>query len=176
MNIQFNFIQKTGAWLGCLLLGPNAGQSQTAFAGMHQAQEHAGANLAVTDLASQLGHNALLLLIGALALLGIVFAGYISKACLDLSQRQKFTDKSFLLIGGLGLGCCVLLGSCTAAAQARFEDYRAAPAAEQRTCPMDHHIDDPSNRTYQRYPFNSYSDWHGPVYCKRCGQRINANR
>jgi len=171
MSIQFNFIKNTGALLSCLLFSTSTGKAQTAFTGIHQGHEQEVANLT-----GQLGHNALLLLMGAIVLLGLVFISYISKAFLDLKPPQKNTGRSFLLILVVGFGLCFSLGSCTMTQQARVEDFHAAPLAENRTCPMNQHIDDQSYMAYRRNPVNSYSNWYGPVFCKRCGQRLNQNR
>lgn len=176
MSIQFNLVKNAGALLSCLLFSMRTGKAQAAFTGIHQSHEQEVANLAMTNLAGQLGHNALLLLMGAIALFGLVFICHISKACLDLKPRQKSTGKPFLLILVVGLGMCFLLGSCTLAQQARIEDSRAAQAAENRICPMNQHIEDPSSTAYRRYPLNSSPNWHGPVFCRRCGQRIYQNR
>ena len=98
--------------------------------------------------------------------------------CAQLNKPQRKHNRSFSLLPIFLFGLCALASSCSVEQQARAEQYRIAMAAENRTCPMNEHDVEQSNsaNTNRYNRSNGYYNWHGPDFCRRCGQRIYRNR
>lgn len=157
------------AFLIALFFSPVTGNAQAGYApGGHTGK--GGSDIA--NLAGQLGYNALLILLAAVALMGIVFIGQVSKACADLNRPRRNTRSSFFGLLILAAGLSVFCSSCSAEQRALAAQYRDA-AAENHTCPMNQHYTNQADPGFNnRYPSNAYSNWYGPTYCKYCGKRI----
>ena len=177
MKTPFNFRPKAGtlpvpaALLITLFLNPLAGKAQAAFTSAGAGQAHGVGGSDMADIVGQLEYNALLALLGAVVLMGIVYLCHVSKACADLSQPQKSIRNLLVLVIGLSSFC----SSCSAEQRARAAQYHAE--AEYHTCPMNHHKSSDRGPVFNnRYPSNGYSNWYGPTFCKYCGQRISRAR
>ena len=141
------------ALLTTLFFYPVVGKAQDVYtsAGAGQAPDMGGSDMA--SIVGQLEYNALLALLGAVVLMGIIWICHVSKACADLNRPQEDTHRPFmtLLILVAALSVC---GSCTAEQRAMATQYRAMEAAENRTCPLQHHYENaPFN---DRYPYDGY--------------------
>jgi hypothetical protein len=142
---------------------------------------HAGVNDSnLSGLVNQLGQNALLVLLGIVALMSLVWLFYIWNACVGINKKQKPTSISLLLLLFLlAAGMNVCGSSCTAAQQARAADICAAQAAEGGYC-MGHA---PCNNrpyygyvgAYNQYPYNNTSIGSGRPFCRQCGLRVYNN-
>lgn len=131
----------------------------------------------IVNLTGNLTQNALFTLLGAIALMGMVWIGYVIKACTHLNRPQVKARKSvinlLLLVAVLSAVC----SSCSIEQQAMAARYRASAAAENSTCPMNQHYSTQDNTTAgNRFPSTGYSNWYGPSFCKHCGQRITNRR
>ncbi len=132
----------------------------------------------MTDIVGQLEYNGLLLLlVGAIVFMGLVWICYVVKECAQLNKPQKNGGKHFIALWMLVAGVSVFCGSCTVEQRARAAEYRAAQAAENRSCPSRyHHVNSENAALNNRYPYNGYSNWQAPAFCNYCGQRVFKSR
>ncbi len=126
---------------------------------------------------SQLEQNALMALIGAVVLMGLMWICSVWKACAGLNQPRRNVRKSsinsLILIAGLS----VFFGSCTVEQRAMAARYRIAAAAESRTCPCPHEYVNHANMSFNnRYSSTAYSNLYGPSFCRFCGKRLAYSR
>ena len=127
----------------------------------------------IANLTGSLTQNALFTLFGAIALVGMVWIGYIIKACACLNQPQVKARKSVINLLLLAAVLSSFCSSCSVEQRAMAARYRASEAAENRTCPSQHHYVNHVNSPFNnRYPYNGDSNGQGPAFCKHCGQRI----
>jgi glucan phosphoethanolaminetransferase (alkaline phosphatase superfamily) len=120
-----------------------------------------------------LTQNALLTLIGIVALAAVAWLAWIGKSCAELNRKTGRTRTTSMLFGMVALFFCAFFGSCSVEQRTRAAEYRAAQAYENRTCPMNQHHTNSSNAgSNQRTPYYGYDNSYGPVFCKRCGQMI----
>lgn len=155
--------------LTILIFNPAVGKAQGLYttAGTGRAADTGGSDMA--NIVGQLEYNALLALLGALVLMGMVFICHVWKACADLNRPEKNARNLLILVAGLSVFC----SSCTVEQRMRAAEYRAAEAAENRACPSPHrHVNYENTPLNNRYPYNGYSNWQSPVFCKYCGQRV----
>ena len=159
------------ALLFTLFFSPAVGKAQYASSGAGQTPGMGGSDIA--DIVDQLERSALLALIGIVVFIGLVWIGYVSKECTRLSKPQEDTRRPFMSLLILVAALSVFCGSCTVEQRARAAEYRAAEAAENRTCPAPrHHVNYENAPLNNCYPYNGYSNWKAPTYCNYCGQRI----
>jgi hypothetical protein len=128
---------------------------------------------ALADTVDNLIQYALLALLGVMVLAIALFICHIYTTFANLNKSGLNSRNFFFtfLIGAAAL--CTLGSSCTAAQRAQAERYRAAQEAEGLGCPMNQHQGDPSHTTFgYRNSSMVYFNWHSPIFCKRCGQRI----
>ncbi len=129
------------------------------------------------DALRLLEQNALLALIGAVVLMGLLWICSVVHECSQLNKRRDNGSKAFMSTLILAAGLSMFGSSCTAAQQARAADLRAAQAVEGRTCPMHQHHNDQADAAFNnRSASNGYSNWYGPSFCKYCDQRISSVR
>lgn len=144
--------------------------SAQAPAAMHTSQMM---ELDVFNVVRLLEQNALLALLSAVGLMGILWVCYVFNACTRLNKPQENTAgrpvmSLLVMVAGLSVFC----GSCSVEQRAMAARYRTAEAAEMRPCPMNQHFNDQANTAINsRYPYTGYTNWHGPAFCKYCGQR-----
>lgn len=154
-----------------LSLTAAASLSAQAPAALHTSQMM---ELDVFNVVRLLEQNALLALLSAVGLMGVLWVCYVFNACARLNKPRKNTVgrpvmSLLVLIAGLSVFC----GSCSVEQRAMAARYRTAEAAEIRPCPMNQHQNDQVNTAFNsQYAYTSYSNWHGPAFCKYCGQRI----
>lgn len=131
----------------------------------------------IATLTGSLTQNALFTLLGAIALVGMVWIGYVIKACACLNRPQVRARKSVVNLMLLAVVLSSFCSSCSVEQQAMAARYRASAAAENSTCPMNQHYSTQDNTTANnRYPYTGYSNWHGPSFCKYCGQKVTNRR
>lgn len=171
MKTLFNSRQNEGipptptALLIMLLFSPAMGNTQALYP--NAGQSH-GTGADMTNIVSQLEYNALLALLGAVVLMGIIYICHVSKVCADLNQPQKNIRSLLILVAGLGAFC----SSCSAEQQALAAQYQ--PREEYRSCPLNHQDTGQTDSAFNnRYPSIGYSNWYGPAYCKYCGRRVS---
>ncbi len=154
-----------------LFFNPVAGKAQGVYTTAGQAPDMGSSDIA--NIVGQLEYSALLVLLGAGVLMGIVFICHVSKACADLNRPEKNARNLLILVAGLS----VFSSSCTVEQQMRAAEYRAAQAAENRSCPSRyHHVNSENAALNNRYPYNGYSNWQTPAFCNYCGQRVFKSR
>jgi hypothetical protein len=181
MKTQFSSRQTTqalpilAAMQITLIFSPAAGMAQ----GSRLASGSGGAldvnGSAVSDIVGQLGHNGLMILLGAVVLMGLIWICYISKACADLGKQPKSNYRSsvFLLLPVIGL--CASLESCSPAQLARAAQYKNAADAENRycVCPARHQGLNQGYNIAGNFSLPvGYSGSFSQPFCKHCGQRI----
>lgn len=169
MRKQFNSVKNPtpAALLAALFFSPLAGYSQIVHAG--SGQPYQANNADVTGLVGQLQHNALLSLLGAVALMAFVYIWHVSKACADLRSLPRNKNNSFIMIVVLALGTSAFCSSCSVEQEMMAARYREM--TESTVCPMGRHHEDPANAAFNnRYPYNGYSRGNNPTHCKYCGQ------
>lgn len=160
------------ALMTALFFNPVAGKAQGVYttAGPGQAPHMGGSDVA--DIVGQLQYNALLALLGAVVLMGIIFICHISKACADLNRPQEDTRRPFMTLLILVAALSVFCGSCTVEQRTMATQYRNA-AAGNRTCTMPYHTEKHTTVPYtDSYPSYGYFDLDSPAFCKYCGQKI----
>jgi hypothetical protein len=131
---------------------------------------------AVEDTVCNLTQCAFYALLGIVALAAAFFIYNVYKSGIDLkkSGTHTRTTQNPLLIAGIVV--CSLGMGCTAAQRAQSETQPEVQAAESRGCPMNHHRYDSRGDTYANSnPHTWNSNWYNPIFCKRCGQRIQRN-
>ncbi len=127
----------------------------------------------IANLTGSLTQNALFTLLGAIALVGMIWIGYIIKACACLNQPQVKARKSVINLLLLAAVLSSFCSSCSIEQRAMAARYRASEAAENGTCLMHHHYNNQADAAFHnRYPYSGYSNGQGPAFCKHCGQRI----
>lgn len=136
-----------------------------AFNSMHHTQIEAEVDGAV----NRLQQYALLALIVAVVLMGIVWIAYLYKSCKQLTAPKRSAQVNlFLFLFGL----IVLGSSCTGVQLARAVEIETAQTSENPcyNSPHRHRYD----AAYINYSTAStpYSNWRTPVFCKFCGKRI----
>lgn len=158
--------------LTSLFFSPVAGKAQGVYTTAGQARE-----MGITNIVGQLEYNALIALLGAVVLMGIIFIGHVSKACADL-DRPRVNDRRplfslLILVAELSAIC----SSCSVEQQAMAERYRDAAAAKNDPCPFSNRHEYYANIPYNNgFPSNRYSNAHSPSICKYCGQRVSNSR
>jgi len=135
--------------------------------------QHTGVNESnVGSLVSQLGQNALTVLLGMVVLMSLVGVFCIGNACVGLKKKPKNAPASSLLLClCVAAGLSVCGSGCTAAQKAQAAEIHAARAAEGGICvchaPLDNH------NYYGNSGLSSrYSNDIGRPFCRQCGQRI----
>ena len=133
--------------------------------------------LDISNTISLLEQNALLALIGAIVLMGMAWVCYVFNACTQMNKPRAKAPGSFQALLILVVGLSVICGSCSVEQQAMAARYQEAHAAENRTCPSPHHYENYVNTPLNnRSPYQGYSNFMGPAFCKYCGQRISRDR
>lgn len=133
--------------------------------------------LDINNTISLLEQNALLVLIGAIVLMGMTWVCYVFKACTQVNKHRASAHRSFLTLLVLVAGLSAFCSSCSVEQQAMAARYQAAHATENRTCPSPHHYENYTNTPVNnRSPYQGYSNLMGPTFCKYCGQRISNGR
>ena len=152
------------------LFCPVMGKAQGSFApGGHTGQGDSD----IASIAGQLGYNALLVLLGAVVLMGIVFICHVSKACVDLNRPRGNTSRSLLSLLILATGLSAFCSSCSVEQQVMATQYLDAVAAENRACPMNQYHGNQADPAFNNlYPYNGYSTSYSPSFCKYCGKRV----
>lgn len=131
----------------------------------------------VAGVIDQLQHNALLALLGAILLMGIVYVCHVSKACADLNRSKTNVRHSFPVLLILAATLSTFCSSCSVEQQVMAEQYRAAMEVEYRGCPAHHYSGNDSNVAFDNHSSsNGHSNAFGPSFCKYCGQRIPFRR
>jgi hypothetical protein len=126
----------------------------------------------VTNLIGSLTQNALLVLLGAIVLVGIIWVCFIFKACTQL-DKPKVNNRKYIFNAIMFLIGLSIFG--TVAQQTRAADYRAAQAAEKIDCRRPHQHESHTANSFNNGAYNgtkSYQNWHAPTFCKHCGKRI----
>ena len=181
MSILFNSKQNAGvlpvlaALLITLFFSPVAGKAQGVYTTAGQAPDMVGSDIA--NMVGQLEYNALLALLAAVVLMGVILICHVSKACADLNRPQENPRRRFTTLLILVAALSVFCGSCTAEQRAMATQYRDVAAAENGTCAMPYHSEKHSNIPYtDGYPSYGYFNLDSPTFCKYCGQRIFKSR
>jgi hypothetical protein len=128
---------------------------------------------ALPGIVDSLTYYALFVLLGVIVLAGLLYIVFVWKHCVNFQQTQTKAPKVFLHLLMWSAGLCTLGSSCTTAQQAQAADILAKQAAENRTCPMNHHYEERANTIiYNSSLYSQYSSWHSSSFCRFCGQRI----
>jgi hypothetical protein len=166
---SFNKSLLTAAgFLGTLLLNPCTGTAL--YAGPRFRQAYDTENSEMVSILGQISFNAMLCFISAIVLLIVVFIIYMVKTYTELSKPKKKLNRSFLAVLVLGLG--TICSSCSTAQLAGAEQYLREMETEQRACPMNHHDNQGNAGLNASCSNNTFPNWTGPVFCKRCGKQI----
>jgi Na+/alanine symporter len=162
--------------LSCCLTGATTLSAQSAVTTLRTAT--GTTDRALYNIIDQVEQNALLVLISLVAIISILWLGYILKTCVDLSKKRSSNPLSTLfLLLLLGVGLSLSGSSCTATQQARVADIKAAQAAERSTCLLPNHDRSWGNHpSGNRQPAGGYTNWNNAYTCKYCGQRVFTNR
>jgi hypothetical protein len=127
----------------------------------------------LNNLVSQLGQNALQVLLCVVGLMGLAWFFSIWNACVGMNKKQKTTHvSSLLLLIVFAAGMSVFGSSCTMAQQARAADIHTARAAGgscQASCHSRPH--EGNSGTYNQYQYSHPSTGSGMLFCKLCGRR-----
>lgn len=152
-----------------LLSNPARGKAQGVYTVEAAGKNHDLGSSEMANIVSQLEYNALLALLGAVVLMGVLYICHVWKACTDLRQAQKNTRNLIIVVAGLSVFC----GSCSIEQQAMAAQYRASAGVSHRNYASPCQHENYANILFNnRYPSNGYSNWQGPAFCKYCGQRI----
>ena len=154
-----------------LFFHPDTGSAQAmrTFSNGHPGHQ----DMVSSGLVRQLEQNALFTLLGFLTLLGLVWIGYVVKACARLNRRDGNTGRSFLLVLVLTAGMGAFCGSCSETQLARASQINASMYTETQPCTSPYHHSNFVNIPYNNnYSSKGYSNWQGPYYCKYCGQKV----
>ncbi|HAD12949.1 MAG TPA: hypothetical protein DCF33_11000 [Saprospirales bacterium] len=124
----------------------------------------------VTGSVHNLEISALYLLIGVVAVMGVIWVYCTVKACMLLLKPIKSFPKSLLL---LVTGLSFLGQSCTVMQRATAQDYALAEKYENRNCPIRHDMpQEPSASFSNQNPYMGYGQVYGPSQCRSCGRPI----
>jgi hypothetical protein len=127
----------------------------------------------VAGLVDVLGQNALTVLLGMVALMGLAWVFCIGNACAELSKKQKSARVSSLFLClCVAAGMSIFGSSCTAAQKAQATEIQAARMAEGTRCVCHAPLD--SHNYYGNSGLGSgkYSSGANRSFCRQCGQRI----
>ena len=164
----------TKIFFSALLSLAAASLSAQAPATLHASQ--AGL-LDISETISLLEQNALLALIGAIVLMGMAWVCYVFSACTQMNKPRAKAPGAFPTLLILVVGLSIFCGSCSVEQQAMAARYQATQATENRTCSSPHHYENYVNTPVNnRSPYQGYSNFMGPTFCKYCGQRISDSR
>jgi len=156
-----------------ILVGTNVLSAQ-APAVLHSANTQKAELLHTVQLLEQ---NALLLLIGAVILVGLAWIAYLCHACVRLnkSKHSAHTHPSIklLFVFGLSVLCC----QCSPAYLTRAAEIQAAQAMEGRACLLSNHGSSMENAMMNYLdPTVHHYAWGYAFTCKYCGQRVTVRR
>lgn len=158
------------------LMGINTITAQAPVSAFH----HAGKDDSnLNGLVGQLGQNALLVLLGVVALMGLAWLFCIWNSCVGLNKKQKSTGiPSLQLLLLLAAGITVFSSSCTTLQWSRAADMYPAQPTEGGYCLCHTGYNNRFNYgyagTYKQYTYNLTSADSGRPFCQQCGRRMYA--
>lgn len=131
------------------------------------------AQTALSSIVDNLTHYALFVLLGVIVLAGVIYFAYVWKHCTDFQRPHTNAPKAFLLLLIWATGLCTMGSGCINTQQVQAADIWAKKAAENRSCPMNQHYDNPTTTVHNSSLYDGYSNWYGSSFCRVCGQRIS---
>ncbi|MBL7781985.1 MAG: hypothetical protein JNM22_12260 [Saprospiraceae bacterium] len=159
-----------------LVFSPLAGIAQTHFSAADSNLDIHEGKSELSNLLGQLEYSALLFLLGAAALAGIVWISYVLRTCADLNKNTRNTRGHFLFLLAMLAGMGIAGSGCSSTQLARAAEMRAAQAAESSNCICQSAA--PNNLYYGMsgmYNLTSYytnSNAFSRPVCKRCGRPV----
>ncbi len=164
-------------FVASLLIGlfftPAVGMAQRAFA-IYETGDSGRSDM--SDVTGQLQQHAVLVLLGAVALMVLVFICGVWKACATCDKPQANSRFFSLLIVAAGLS--TFCSSCSVEQQMMMEQYPVVDAtAANPGCPYSNHHEFAANQAFtNRYPSFGSPISNTPSVCRHCGQKIHNGR
>ncbi|MBL7827242.1 MAG: hypothetical protein JNJ57_11465 [Saprospiraceae bacterium] len=157
--------------IAALLIAPCALPAQSPITRQIEQPSHLNISKTV-DLLSQ---NALLALLGMVALLGFLWVFNVWNECGRMNKQVK-RNRLFSVVLCCFMGAQVLTTGCTAAQRVQAADIEAARKAEKNYCAchpsLDNRTSSMNSGIFNRYPYSNFANGECKTFCRHCGLKV----